>query len=84
MIFFIPSFFLLDLNITDTNLLLSGDINLPLQINANIFAAVYKFINETCRFNQLLFYATLLVVSFQNNFPIPLFWSIKYIQTNTG
>lgn len=38
-------FILLDLNIIDTNLLLSGDVNFPLQINTNIFAAVHKFGN---------------------------------------
>lgn len=34
----------------DTNLLLWGDRDLPVSININIFAAVHRFITETCRF----------------------------------
>ena len=33
------------------SILLCGDVNLPLQINNRIFAAVHKFIDESCRFS---------------------------------
>ena len=42
--------FMLELVNIDLNLLLFGDLNLPLQINNRIFAAVHKYINESCRF----------------------------------
>ena len=42
--------FMLDLANIDTNLLLCGDVNLPLQININIFSAVHQFIEESTRF----------------------------------
>ena len=42
--------FSLDLVNIDTKLLLSGDNALPVQMNMNIFTAVHKFIDETCRF----------------------------------
>ena len=41
---------MLDLVNIDINLLLCGDVNLPLQMNNRIFAAVHKFIDESCRF----------------------------------
>jgi hypothetical protein len=44
--------FSLDLVNIDTNLLLSGDNALPIQTNINIFTAVHKFIDETCRFTN--------------------------------
>ena len=43
--------FILELVNTDLNLLLYGDVNLPLHINNKIFAAVHKFIDESCRFS---------------------------------
>jgi hypothetical protein len=43
--------FSLDLVNIDT-LLLSGDNALPIQTNINIFTAVHKFIDETCRFTN--------------------------------
>ena len=44
--------FSLDLVNIDTNLLLSGNNALPIQTNINIFTAVHKFIDETCRFTH--------------------------------
>ena len=43
--------FKLELVNIDLNLLLCGDVNLPLHINNKIFAAVHKFIDESCRFS---------------------------------
>lgn len=43
--------FMLELVNIDLNLLLYGDVNLPLHINNKIFAAVHKFIDESCRFS---------------------------------
>ena len=48
--------FMLELVNIDLNLLLYGDVNLPLHINNKIFAAVHKFIDESCRFSSLVFY----------------------------
>ena len=44
-------YFILELVNTDINLLLCGDINLPLQKHKRIFAPVHKFIDESCRFS---------------------------------
>jgi hypothetical protein len=44
--------FSLDLVNIDKKLLLSGDNGLPVQTNINIFTAVHKFIDETCRFTN--------------------------------
>ena len=42
--------FSLDLVSIDTNLLLCGDVHLPLQTNINIFLVVHKFTAESTRF----------------------------------
>ena len=42
--------FMLDLVNIDTNLLLCGDVHMPLQTNINIFSAVHQFIEESTRF----------------------------------
>jgi hypothetical protein len=42
--------FKIDLINIDTNLLLWGNTNLSLQTNTSIFAAVHKFIEDSCRF----------------------------------
>ena len=42
--------FRIDLINIDTNLLLWGNTNLSLQTNTSIFAAVHKFIEDSCRF----------------------------------
>ena len=42
--------FMPDLVNIDTNLLLCGDVHLPLQTNINIFSAVHQFIEESTRF----------------------------------
>ena len=42
--------FMIDLVNIDTNLLLSGDVYMPLQTNINIFSAVHQFIEESTRF----------------------------------
>ena len=47
---------MLELVNIDLNLLLYGDVNLPLHIDNKIFAAVHKFIDESCRFSSLVFY----------------------------
>ena len=39
--------FMIELVNIDINLLLCGDVNLPLQTNNRIFAAVHKFIDES-------------------------------------
>ena len=43
--------FKLELVNIDINLLLCGDVNLSSQMNNRIFAAVHKFIDESCRFS---------------------------------
>ena len=42
--------FMLALVNIDTNLLLCGDVHLPLQTNIDIFSAVHQFIEESTRF----------------------------------
>ena len=42
--------FMLDLVNIDTNLLLCGDVHMPLQTNINIFSAVHQFMEESTRF----------------------------------
>ena len=79
----------------DINLLLCGDVNLPLHINNRVFAAVHKFLDESCRFsyNCFQFYHFSIICmtycyirrgtsNYQNLFLILLNNLIKYIQNN--